>query len=341
MPRPPSRAAQLVPAWALVLALVLALAPACADSAEGAADDSGPPAGEPRPAPPVDQAAFEQARNRAFQLHEAGGDLLAARDALLEAHALDPSAFGVNRRLGLVYTDLGLHVDAVEHFAEAARSKPEDLDVRQHLVALLAQLDRMEEAREHLPPLKQHPDYAGEALYLEATMADMAGDREGALALVEQAADLDPASAHRALALHGRFRFQEGDLEGALEKFAASQAGRPDYKAALKGLADCHRRLGDADRADHYETVLGLVLDLTDDEFVRKRKVLRREKLTALLELLPEWAAGYRELADLHRREGRLEAACQVIERFLAQFPEQAAELDVDALRERYCEETP
>lgn len=337
MSPPRARSMSRRPLLAPTLALLTLLVPAGCDTGPGAT-----PNGDQAAAPAtVDTQAFEAARNRAFRMHEGGADLLATREALLDAQALDPGAYGVNRRLGLVLTDLGMHADAVEAFRLALEARPDDLEVRQHLVALLAQLDRMDEALAVLPPLKDDPAYAGEALYLEANMADMAGDRERALALVGQADELEPFEGHRALALHGRFLFQAGDHAGALARFERSQLGRPDYKAALKGLADCHRRLGHEERAEHFETVLGLVLDLTDDEFVRKRKTLRLEKLSALLELLPEWALGYQQLADLHRREGRLDEACVVIERFLDHFPELVDAEGRAALRARYCGETP
>lgn len=287
----------------------------------------------------VDEATFEAARNKAFQLNEARGDINAAREALLVAHAMRPEAFGVNKRLGAVYAELRLNLPAVDHYRKALAAHPDDNSVRQSLVALLAMIDADEEMLRELPILRADPDHVGEALYLEARLRDMRGDRETAQALLSEADGLPAAEVYRALSLHGRFVFQYGDYSRAQALFARAQEARPDYKEAVKGLADCALRLGRSDEAEHWGTILSLLLDLTDDEYIKKNDDLRRQKLVALLELMPEYTTGFKLLADLHRQAGEVSEACAVIERFIALHSDLLQADDLASLRAHYCRE--
>jgi len=261
----------------------------------------------------VDEATFEAARNAAFQLDEARSmpgearaDIGEVRDALLAAHAMRPQAFGVNRRLGHVFADLRMHVPAVEHFRLALDAHPDDNAVRQSLVAVLAMIEAEEQMLVELPILRTEAD------------------------------SLPPDEAYRALSLRGRFLFQDRDYTGAQALFALAQQGRPDYKEAVKGLADCARRLGRAEEGDHWSSILARLLALTDDQYGNKRDD-RKQKLTELLDLLPEYSAGYKLLADLHRRNGDVGAACAVIEKFIELHDTMLEPADVEGLRERYC----
>ncbi|MCB9899446.1 MAG: tetratricopeptide repeat protein [Planctomycetes bacterium] len=321
-PRPP-----LVSA---LLALVLGLG-ACGDGAtEGGST-----------AAPVDQAAFEQARNAAFRLFDQSPAHPKTIEALLAAYALDPDAYGVNVRLGQAYAEQKLHAEALPYFERAYAERPDDSATLLQIVTLLVRLDRAEEALVRVDGLLGDEKTRGAGLYQKAYILDTLGRRDEALAALEQADGLPFDDAYRALSLHGRFLQEDGRFAEAESLFERALAGRPDYKETLKGLADCNRRLGHEEEARHWDEVLGLVLDLTDNEYIRKQRDVRKEKLERLAQIHPMWGEGQLELADLHRRDGETVAACAAFERWLTTH---ASERDADelaALRARYCGDSP
>ena len=286
----------------------------------------------------VDEATFEATRNKAFQLDEMHADVPAAREALLAAHAMRPEAFGINKRLGAIHAELRLNLPAVKHYRMALDAHPDDNSVRQSLVALLAMVEQDEEMLAELPLLRADPDHAGEAIFLEARLRDIRGDRETAQALLAEADTLPSAEAYRALSLHGRFVFQTGDYLKAQELFERAQQGRPDYKEAVKGLGDCALRLGQTEVAEHWGEILSLLLALTDDEYVRRNEEVRSEKLVELLALMPEYTNGYKLLADIYRRNDKVAEACAVIEQFITLHGELLQDDDIAGLRQRYCQ---
>ncbi|MFT7463789.1 MAG: tetratricopeptide (TPR) repeat protein [Pseudohongiellaceae bacterium] len=321
--------------------LALGTALACGPgSAPGASDPAEAPTTVATSEPSsVDDATFETTRNKAFQLQEASGELPAVREALLLAHAMRPQAFGINKRLGAINAELRLNMPAIEHYRMALRAHEDDNSVRQSLVALLAMVEADDEMLRELPRLRADPAYEGEALFLEARLRDMRGDRDSAEALLREASGLPPAEVYRALSLHGRFVFQSGDYTRAQALFQAAQKGRPDYKEAVKGLADCARRLGQDEAGEHWGAVLKLLLELTDDEYIKKDDDSRRERLAALLALMPEYTSGFKLLADIYRRNDQTAEACSVIKQFIELHGALLEPGDIDALRARYCQD--
>jgi tetratricopeptide (TPR) repeat protein len=257
--------------------------------------------------------------------------------ALKAAHALNSGAYGVNRRLGQVYGELKLHVEALDHYQQARASKPEAVEDGLAVVRLLLALDRHEEALQELAPLLADESTRGEALFHQARILDFLGDREAALDILRSAASVDPALAYHAISLNGRFLLEDGDFATAEALFRKALVGRPDYKEALRGMADVCRRLQRPEEAQHWDRILTLFLDLTDNVFARKQRSARRRTLTALVSEYPAWTPGYQQLALQLRRDGDREAACEVIHAFLEIHselvdPEQAA-----ALQDAFC----
>ena len=123
--------------------------------------------------------------------------------------------------------------------------------------------------------------------------------------------------------------------------FERALVGRPDYKETLKGLADCNRRLGHEDEARHWDEVLSLVLDLTDNEYIRKQRDVRKEKLGRLAEIHPIWGEGQLELADLHLRDDERDAACAAFEHWLLTHAGEHDAPELARLRARYCGGAP
>src|SRR5262249_60011895 len=134
------------------------------------------------------------------------------------------------------------------------------------------------------------PEYAGEARYQEALIRDQQGRREDAEALVSDTAGLSPAQAYRCRSLHGRYLTEAGDWAAASAEFAAALAGRPDYKEALRGAADCARRLGHEDEAKQWDERLALFVDLTDNVYMHTPRAAgqRRAVLEQLVVAYPD-----------------------------------------------------
>jgi tetratricopeptide (TPR) repeat protein len=285
--------------------------------------------------------SFEDIRNEAFRMQEAREEPVLVLEALRAAHALDPAAYGVNRRLGQVYGDMKLNTEALEHFRAARAAKPEALEDGLSVVRLLLALDRREEALQELEPLLIDEGTRGEALFHQARILDFLGDRDGALAAVRSADTLEPTVAYHAISLHGRFLMEQGEITSAEALFRKALSGRADYKEALRGMADSCRRQGRAEEADRWDRILRLFLDLTDNVFVRKRPVERRRTLEEIVAQYPEWTLGFQQLALQLRREGDNEGACRVIGEFLDTHSDLVGPTEAAALRDRFCSGVP
>ena len=327
----------------LIPLLLVSLGAAACGETDGAIEPSAPAetgaAGQAQPAV-VDRALFETRRNEAFRLQESGEEPGKVLEALLAAHELDPSAYGVNKRLGQVYADLKLYVDALAHYDRAREARPDEMTDRMAVVRILLALNDHERALEELPPLLEAPSTRGEALFQKARVHDFMGDRELALATVAGAEQMEPSLAYHSISLHGRFLAEEGRHAEAEALFRRALEGRVDYKEALRGLADACRRQGRADEADRWDAILGLFLELTDNIFIRKDPALRRALLEQLVADYPQWTPGFHQLALLLRREGEHEQACAVMERFLKLHADLLTPAERDALRAQFCTDT-
>lgn len=276
-----------------------------------------------------------------MSLQESGADPAQTLAALLVAWQIDPGHYGINHRLGQLYADQGQHEQALDHFRRALAARPDDSQTRLDVVSLEVRLGQFDAALADLPPLEPDAHLRGEAHYLKAILLDQRGERDAALALVQDVAGLTPAEAYRCESLHGRFLFEAGDFAGAQTRFRAALAGRPDYKEALRGLADSCRRLGDDAQAARCDEVSALFLELTDNVFIRspQGRAQRREVLEKLLAAYPDWKEGFPKLADLQVELGDRDAACRTIEAFLAAHGASLKPDAVASLRRHYCDE--
>jgi tetratricopeptide (TPR) repeat protein len=291
----------------------------------------------------VDKAAFEAARNRAVKLQETGAETTEVLAALEAAHALDPAHPGVNRRLGQVYTELRLNDQALSAFKAVAAAQPDDHEVLMNVVTIQVRLGQVEDALATLAPLRADPAYAGEARYQEALIREQQGRREEAEALVADLAGLAPEQSWRCRSLHGRFLTERGEWAQAAAEFAAALAQRPDYKEALRGAADCARRLGHETEAQAWDERLSLLIELTDNVYMRtpRQAARRRAVLEKLVASYPAWGGAFLELADVQHRAGETEAACRTIDAYLAAHAAEVPAAQHAALRKRFCGTSP
>ena len=292
--------------------------------------------GEPDP---VDDEAFHAQRLAAIALFDQGDDPEPALEALLEVHHLRPDLYGINHRIGRHYADNLLHAKALRHFEMAYSKRPDDTQTLHSVIKLKIRLGDLKGAEEAVPHLLEDPSLRGEGLYLHAQIFDRTERRDQALAALTQADDIDRESSYRALSMHGGLLAEQGDYVEAAQYFEAARQGRKDYKEAIKGLADCSRRLGQHDNAARWARILQWLLTLQDDGFIktRKRTNERLEVLRQITAEYPEWDRGFRDLLDLQLQLGKQDDSCATLDRFVTHHGDRLTQHDLQKLRERFC----
>ena len=158
---------------------------------------------------------------------------------------------GVNLQLGLFLQNRGDLPAAERAYREALHLNPQLLPARLNLADLLRSLQREDEAREQLQAaLATAPD-SGPALHAMGLLETRAGNREQALAYLQQAATLERQGIrHRyvyAIALH-----DSGEPRAALSQLQAIQRAVPGDEGVLVALATYSEALGARERALHW-----------------------------------------------------------------------------------------
>lgn len=288
--------------------------------------------------PSVDDQTYRTLRKQAIADADRAKNPSEEIDLLLAVHVLRKHDATINHRLGRVYAGMKVHERSLHHFELAWRSHPEDTKTLLSILRLEIRLGLLAEAEEHVQALLTDTALRGEALYELAVIRDQQGRRDDAEAIVADLQGLSAVQAYRCASLHGRFLLERGEIELARERFAAALTGRGDYKEALKGMADSLRRLGQTVRAERWDRILGLIVELTDSVYMRSIQAApeRIAVLDELCRIYPEWVDGFQRLADLHVKLGQAEEACQAIEAFLQSHPETPV-LQASNLRAAYC----
>jgi tetratricopeptide (TPR) repeat protein len=291
----------------------------------------------------ADEAEYEALRARAVALHESGDDPAGARTALEAALALRPEHYGLNQRLGRVCLDLRLNEQALEALERALAARPEERRALLSIISLQVTLGQFDAALTRIPQVVDDPELRGEALYLQAHALEQTGKREAAREVAQASRTLAPERSYRCQALLGRMALEDGDHAKAHAYFERARVGRPDYREALKGLADSARRLGREAEADRWDHLLGLYLQLNDSAFARApaQADARRALLETLISIYPDWSAGFEETAELQRAQGDKAAACATMEIWLAKHGADMPPGAKAALHRRYCDEAP
>jgi tetratricopeptide (TPR) repeat protein len=158
---------------------------------------------------------------------------------------------GVNLQLGLFLQNRGDLPAAERAYREALHLNPQLLPARLNLADLLRSLQREDEAREQLQAaLATAPD-SGPALHAMGLLETRAGNREQALAYLQQAATLERQGIrHRyvyAIALH-----DSGEPRAALSQLQAIQRAVPGDEGVLVALVTYSEALGERERALHW-----------------------------------------------------------------------------------------
>jgi tetratricopeptide (TPR) repeat protein len=258
-----------------------------------------------------------------FSAYRQSGDLLHANAELRLLRAiLPPTDPRIAYGEGLLETDRGQILPAIERFQKALQASPRYTPARYDLARALIQTESWKEALDLTGPLaKDYPrsytaaylhavalensqradeavEEARRAISLEPRSSDAytllgiaiagRGENNEAVATLETAARLDPKS-FDALFYLGRARHALGDLAGARNAFQGATQIKPDDVQARFFLATTLEELGDAEGAQaQYQ------------ELVQRR---------------PQDPRGYVGLGDFQAKHGQLETAAEALRR--------------------------
>ena len=199
-------------------------------------------------------------------------------------------------------------------FADGQTVDPEHARAYQNLGAIYFQKREWRPALDaYAKALELNPELAG-ALYNQGFIHFSLGDFEAAERAYGHALELDPELPLAYLHL-GRIQQERGELEAAVTSLTTGlpRLGGASRLDALRALADCRERLGQAAEAEHaYRTVLETVPEDLPARLALGRLFRRsgrleesRRELEEARRIAPGHAGAGLELAALARAEGR------------------------------------
>lgn len=235
--------------------------------------------------------------------------------------AQDPDWAPGLRLLGRAHLGQGQTDLAIETFARLLRQSPGDVQAAETLAQLLAQRGDYDQALDVWDHIIARSDDPTGAL---ASAAEIAIRQEN---WNRAGRDIDrllssPEGELPGTLLAGSLRVARGDAAGAREWFARARAMNPEASAPLLGLVRAHLAEGDVDGAlAIVEQETAARPDNPLAHLLTAQMERRRDHPAAAvaayhraIELQPDWATPYRELAALHEATGDVDAAVAVLE---------------------------
>jgi len=169
--------------------------------------------------------------------------------------------------VGIAIGRLGRFPEAIEHFEQALRLKPDYADADNNLGTALLQEGKVEEAIKHFEQaLRIGPNDAHVHFNLGVALEE-AGKREEAIEQYQQALRIDPefAQAHDNL---GNALFETGRLEEAVDQFQQALRINPDYADAHNNLGGALLRLGRLQEAiGHFEQAVRIAPHMVEAHY--------------------------------------------------------------------------
>jgi Flp pilus assembly protein TadD len=204
---------------------------------------------------------------------------------------LGADQFDAHMALGHTLAPQGRTTEAVEHFAAAARLRPESADAHHRLGMALVQAGRLDEAMAAFSTtIRLDPQRA--AAHADLGRAKVSrGDHAGAIPHLTDAVRLDPSQAEPQSDL-GYLLTLADRVDEALPYLTAAVRIRPDYAEAHNNLGFAHARAG---RFDEALTSFTQAISLKSDY-----DVARRNRILALA-ALGRTADAVREARELLR----------------------------------------
>ncbi|MHC4842410.1 MAG: tetratricopeptide repeat protein [Planctomycetota bacterium] len=234
--------------------------------------------------------------------------------------------------------------EAVSHYWQALRIKPDYAEVYNNLGVALADQERFEAAIDnYLKALKIEPQLAAAHSNLGVALAKV-GKHEGALFHSRKALQLEPRYAGGYNNL-GNVLAQQGKMEEAVANYSLALQLNPGYADAHNNLAVALARLGRYQEAtSHHHEALRLKpntaeahnnLGVTLKNMGQLKPAM--EHFLMALQLSPEYADPHNNLGDVFLRLGKLDEAVAHFSRALeirANFPEAQNNLGVALARQ-------
>lgn len=180
------------------------------------------------------------------------GDLTAAHHAARRAVALGGNSGELAYLQGVIAEHRAGNEEALKHFLEAVRLEPDNTDYASAATECLVSLGRADEAVSLVSGQLQRRPTDGRLRRLRAHVLLLLNQREQAAADFEAAGQLLDSSPSDAgeygllLVSLGRYARALAELQPLVERPAESEKVSP---AVLRGVAECHIRLGEPNRA--------------------------------------------------------------------------------------------
>ena len=151
--------------------------------------------------------------------------------------AQNPGAWMARNNLGLMLAQTGKFPEAIEHFAEAVRVKPDYADAESNLGAAFLELSQPDAAISHLENAVRLTPALVKARVNLGLALRASGREPEAIAQFEEVVRLQPLAAEVFCEL-GFAYARAGNGPKAIAAFQGALRARPNFNAALQGLAD-------------------------------------------------------------------------------------------------------
>jgi Flp pilus assembly protein TadD len=226
---------------------------------------------------------------------------------------------------------------SVEYFEKAIEGKPDDIEFRMEYARVLFKLEKLPEAEAQakkaaeLAPGAPGPNRLLASIYYATDRLDLA---DAAINKERQISPKDPA----VLALVAQLADDMGHTDEAVEANEAIVAIDPKNSTAWLSLGDLYTRQGKADKSEEafrkvteldpsgaYQTFYNIgtvILNKPSPTPAETRKAV--EAFRKAVEIKPDYAAAYKQLAYALLSAGELEQARSAMEKFVELEPDSA-----------------
>ncbi|MGO9244978.1 MAG: tetratricopeptide repeat protein [Verrucomicrobiia bacterium] len=233
--------------------------------------------------------------------------------------------------LGGALTQTGKIDEAITHYEQALRIKPDYAEAHNNLGMVLAKTGKIEEAVTHYkqslqinPKNAEADNNLGSAFFQEGKINDAIGRYEQALQIRP-----DYAEAHRNL---GIVLMQTGKIQDAIAQYEEALGSKPDYADAHYSLGLALARLGRLQEAvQHWEQALRIKPDYAEVHYSmgvileRAGRVTEtREHYEQALRSKPDYGEAHENLGNILLQEGKTSDAIGHYEQALRSKPDYA-----------------